>query len=422
VRVVHLNSSGGWGGLECALYDTLASLRAAAPRLRLHLVAPDEGLLTERARELGVGVHVLPFPAALARLGDAGAAGPAGGVRLARVCGRLAGAAPATWRYALRLRRSLSALAPDLVHTHGLKTHLLGAWARPRGVPVVWHLHDYAGRRPLAGRLLRPAARRAAWAVANSRSVAEDLRAVGGGRLKVSVIYNAVDLERFRPEGRALDLDALAGLPPAATGTLKVGLVSTYARWKGHRTFLEALSLLPPGAGVRGYVVGGPVYRTEGSQVGAEELREAARALGVADRVGFTGFVAEPWAAMRALDVVVHCSTEPEPFGLVIAEAMACGRAVVAARAGGAGELFEEGADALGHPPGDARALAAQLLRLVSDVELRAALGRAARRTALARFDRARLAAELLPLYRRLGAEGRETAAPGALDAVATER
>ena len=57
---------------------------------------------------------------------------------------------------------------------------------------------------------------------------------------------------------------------------------------------------------------------------------------------------------MRALDIVVHASTQPEPFGMVIIEGMACGKAVIAGQAGGAAELFVDGENALAHAPGDA--------------------------------------------------------------------
>ena len=412
MKIVYLNSSGGAGGLESALFDMMSSVREAEPGWSLNLIVPDGGALAERAKGIGVGVTVLPFPSSLARLGDAGAGGPAGrGVGPAKLLARLFTSSFATAGYVLKLRRVLKELAPDLVHTHGLKTHVLGAWAAPRGVPVVWHLHDYAGRRPVMARLLRASSRRASAAFANSESVAADAREVfgRGGRVRVRTVYNAVDLEHFRPEGEAADLDALAGLQPAGEGTIRVGLVSTLARWKGQRTFLEALSLLPERLRVRGYVTGGALYRTEGSQYRPEELKKMAREFGVEGRVGFTGFVPDAAAAMRALEVVVHASTEPEPFGLVIAEAMACGRAVVAGRAGGAAEIFTEGADALGHAPGDARSLAACIERLVESPELRLALGRAARETAEQRFDRARLAAELAPVYREVCEAGKES-------------
>ena len=108
---------------------------------------------------------------------------------------------------------------------------------------------------------------------------------------------------------------------------------------------------------------------------------------------------------MRALDVVVHASTQPEPFGLVIAEAMACGRAVIASAAGGAGEIVTPGHDALAVAPGDVDGLADAVRRLVQDPVLRESLSRAARESAVVRFDRARLAAEVAPLYRSLLAE-----------------
>jgi glycosyltransferase involved in cell wall biosynthesis len=84
---------------------------------------------------------------------------------------------------------------------------------------------------------------------------------------------------------------------------------------------------------------------------------------------------------------------------MVIAEAMAAGRAVVAVRAGGSGELFEDGVDALGHRMADVDDLARQLLRLVQDRPLRESLGRAARASALNRFSAQRMAAEFRQVY-----------------------
>jgi glycosyltransferase involved in cell wall biosynthesis len=374
----------------------VASLRAAEPSWRLFIVAAEDGPLPARARALGAETRTLPFPRALAGLGDAGA--PVhGGLRMG-----MARAAPGAALYLARLRRLLKATAPDVVHTNGFKMHLLGAWAAPRGARVVWHLHDFvSNRRAMAG-LLRRSAVRAAGAVAVSRSVAADAAAVCGSALRIRTVYNAVDLDRFTPAGPAAELDAAAGMAPAPAGTVRVGLVATMGRWKGHEVFLRAVSALPRELPVRAYVVGGGIYRTAGSEVDADALRRTAAELGIADRVGFTGFVDEPAAAMRALDVVVHASTQPEPFGLVIAEAMACGRAVVASAAGGAGEIVTPGQDALATYPGDVEGLSRAIRRLVEDAGLRDRLARAGRETALRRFDRARLAAEVAPLYRSL--------------------
>jgi glycosyltransferase involved in cell wall biosynthesis len=150
------------------------------------------------------------------------------------------------------------------------------------------------------------------------------------------------------------------------------------------------------------------------------ELKAVAEKLGITDRVGFTGFVAEPAAAMRSLDIVAHASTQPEPFGLVIIEGMACGRAVIASEAGGAAELIQTKlrpnstgistsiateTNALGHPPGNAAQLAERIAQLAADPSLRARLGAAGRATVEQRFNRQRLARELIPIYQSLTAE-----------------
>jgi glycosyltransferase involved in cell wall biosynthesis len=100
--------------------------------------------------------------------------------------------------------------------------------------------------------------------------------------------------------------------------------------------------------------------------------------------------------------LVVHASTDPEPFGLVIAEAMACGKAIVVSLAGGAIELTESGTNALTHLPGDAPALAARIEELARNRRLRQQLGAAGRAIAERCFTRTRMALELTPIYQEL--------------------
>jgi glycosyltransferase involved in cell wall biosynthesis len=392
MRVMFLSGSAALGGAERSLLDILASLRAAQPSWALHLAAAAEGPLVTRANALGVTTEVLPFEGALSRLGETGG--------IAALGAGLARASLSATRYLAKLKALLAARSPEIVHTNSLKMHVLAARARPGA--LVWHLHDYIGARRLSSRLLRWNAAACAAAVANSESVAADARKVLGPSVPITAIHNAVDLERFSVSGDALDLDALAGLPPPADAIVRVGLVGTFAHWKGHTTFLDALSRLPADLNVRGYVVGGALYQTTGSQYGLDDLKRRAEHLGLNGRVGFTGFVEHPERALRALDIVVHASTAPEPFGLVIAEAMACGRAVIASELGGASEVFTPGVDALSHAPGNADSLAARLVELARDGEARRRLGVAGRRTAEQRFDRRRLAANLLPVYERV--------------------
>jgi glycosyltransferase involved in cell wall biosynthesis len=361
--------------------------------------------LIDAARALGAAAAVLPLPAAAGELGDS-ALGSRGARAALSLLLRGPAAAWVAWRYARRLRRLVDALRPDVVHSNGIKFHLLTRLARLRGTTVVWHLHDFVGRRALMAPALRWAARAASGAVAISQAVARDARGVLGS-LPVEVVANAVDTERFAPgPGDGAWLDGLAGLPPAGLSAVRVGLVATYARWKGQDVFLRAARRAAadlPGREIRFYVVGGPIYQTRGSQWSEDELRRQGAELSAAGRLGFVGFRRDTPEVYRALDVVVHASTQPEPFGLTIAEAMACGRAVIVARDGGAAELFTHGEDAVGFPPGDDAALSRAVADLVCDPERRRRLGDAARRTALDQFRRERLGPQLLDAYRRFG-------------------
>ncbi|MGH8013678.1 MAG: glycosyltransferase family 4 protein [Candidatus Binataceae bacterium] len=414
MKVLFLNPSGHLGGAERVLLDLMASIRTARPDWLLQLIVGERGALLESAQALGVATDVIAFPPSLATLGDAGAGGPAGAqVGWLTMGAKFGAAAYSLHSYVKKLRHAIITATPDVIHSNGFKMHLLAVRATPRSTPVLWHLHDYVGMRPVMSRLMKLYARQCAVIVANSISVAHDACVTLRGRTPVFTLRNAIDLTRFRPIGPRLDLDALAGMEPAAKGVVRVGLPATTARWKGHEVFLRAMAAIPAECPLRGYVIGGSLYRTTGSQYQLDELREMARRLGLEHRVAFTGFVDDMASAMRVLDIVVHASTQPEPFGLVIAEAMACACAVITSATGGAAETIEPGANALTHPAGDVAALAALITRLVKNPTERSRLGAAALRTATAAFDRARMAGEIAPIYRRICAGGNGVAEAG---------
>lgn len=377
MRIAFLTVSVEMGGSERSLIELLRALRRRRPDWSFDVVVPREGPLAAQVRAAGGSAVILPMPAALARLGERGGMA-------------LPAAAAAAVGYARRLRRLLRDLGADVVHSNGVKFHVIAAWIQNRRTPLVWHIHEYVTPRRLTRLLLRRAAGRVAVAAANSHSVARDLAVATGDRVRIETIYNGIDLCEFSPgsgDRDRADLDARAGWAPAPPGTVRIGLVATFGRWKGHDVFFRAIAGMDAALPVRAYVVGGAVYDTAGSQYSLEELQRMAAAAGVAERVAFTGFVERTAPVLRALDIVVHASTQPEPFGLAIAEAMACGCAVVVSDAGGAAEIIEPGHDALTHPPGDAAALGGVLRRLVTDASLRDRLGVAARASAVAKFD-----------------------------------
>ena len=395
MKIVYLNPVGALGGGERSLLDLLASLRKADPQLQGHLIVCTDGPLIEAAKAIGVQVQLLQMPAAITRAGDSR-------LRNARfreldTFAGLIGAGFAAKRYASVLRDAIVPIQPDIVHSNGIKTHLLTSLARLDQIPRIWHVRDFLSSRPLVGRLLRYAANAATSIIANSQAVADDVRATLGRKsalVPLEVVYNGIDTAHFSP-----------GSLKGADETIRVGIVATYARWKGQDLFLQAARRVIErnlAVAIRFYIIGGPIYQTAGSQFSESELRALAARLGISQQVEFVPFQDDPLDSYRSLDVVVHASTQPEPFGRTIVEAMSCARAVIVSAEGGASELFRDGTDAIAVPPRDADALANGIMRVVLDPALRQRLGCAARETATQRFDRARLGPQILQIYRRL--------------------
>jgi glycosyltransferase involved in cell wall biosynthesis len=260
---------------------------------------------------------------------------------------------------------------PGWIHSNGFKTHLLTALATSKNTPIFWHIHDFIGQRPIMRKALNFVWRKGIIAIAVSSAVAKDF-SLCVPKCPLVVWRNTVDTLKFAPVGMEVaNLDRLANFDSNWSG-VRVGMIATYARWKGHDIFLRAASLLSNlTEPVRFYIVGGPVYQTSGSQWTPEDLRAMVGRYGLEGKVGFVPFQSDTSPIYRALDIVVHASTKPEPFGLVIAEAMACAKPTVAVLEGGAAEIGTDGVDCLGFKSGDHAGLADCLRKLIHDRGLR---------------------------------------------------
>jgi glycosyltransferase involved in cell wall biosynthesis len=397
VRVLFLNPIARMGGAEQSLLDLFASLRA---EVALGLLTLENGPLVDAARSLGIPTEIIPTPEDLMQLGDFGAT-----ATLRTVTGFIRRATRQPRELVTFLRRlgaAVSAFAPDIIHSNGIKTHLLSSVIAPAGPALVWHVRDFLSSRPLVRKALPPLSRRVSAAFAISRAVEQDLRGVVP-ELPVAVVYNAVDLDRFKPRrGDPAVLDGPAGLGAGSEETVRIGLVATYARWKGHRVFLEAAAQAIAGSTrpLRFYVIGGPIYRGAGAQITESELREWVARLGLTLHVGIVPFLKTPEHAFNALDLVISANTAPEPFGRTIVEAMASGVPVICAPAVGALEAL----------PADSvyrlevltsTTLATAILQLCSQPETRAMLRRRGLDAAAA-MSRERLRERVLELYRCL--------------------
>lgn len=367
LRVVYVTPVGFVGGAEVSLLELLRGIDRE--RFSREVVCLDPGPLVSRVQALGVPVRVIPMPRRIARLS---LRGRRSGSR------EVLAAVPGSLTCALCIARHLVSARADLVHTNGTKAHLLGGVAaRLAGVPVLWHARDFLGD----SRIERLLCWAGTWLprriVANSGAVAASWTRRGCPPGRVMAIHNGVDPARFRPEDAGASFRQALRIPP---GVPLVGMVGLLAPWKGQIEFLEAACLVAqrvPQA--RFVIVGDEVYQTNGHGNFAGAVRERARELGLGDRLALAGYQEDIPSVMAALDLVVHSSTAPEPFGRVLVEAMAAGRAVVATDAGAVREILGEGEGGILVPPGEVRPLADAIASLLADPSRRDRLARAGR-------------------------------------------
>ena len=167
--------------------------------------------------------------------------------------------------------------------------------------------------------------------------------------------------------------------PPPAGRVSSVVIVGRIVPSKGQHLFVATFSDAFHDSDTNATLVGGALLGEADYESGLRAGIDAGPARG---RVELTGHVQSAAPHLAAADIVVHASTMPEPYGLVVAEAMAAGRPVIATTSGGPAEMITDGVDGLLVPCGDIAALAAALQRLDTDPALRARLGAAALDTA----------------------------------------
>jgi len=213
---------------------------------------------------------------------------------------------------------------------------------------------------------------------------------------KTRVLYNGVDLEQFRPRTPTGYLHRELGLSADAQ---LIGTIGQIGLRKGQDVLLRAAALIADRSPTAHYLIIGErnSEKSESRQF-ESALRDAARGP-LAGRVHFLGRRNDIPSLLSELTLLVHTARQ-EPLGRVLLEAAASGAAVVATDVGGTREIFPPEADAARlMPPDDAGALAAAMLELLEDCQLRGHLGAAARRCAEERFDIRKSVDELIRHY-----------------------
>lgn len=339
VRVLELLATGTNGGAQEHVYGLLTRIDAA--RYDVHVVSLTPGSAVRKLERHSIPVTVIDEP------DDAIATGA--------------------------LAALMGDLRPEIVHNHMYRAEIVGTRAAialgevGRSRPyVVSTVHSSRVRSDEDRTVLRRLTPRMDRLIAVSRSIVEKLRHEGRDTAPITLIHNGVDLERYDHQDPCCTLREEYGLPEDAP---IVGVVARLEPEKGHPTLLDAWpAVLRAVPRARLLVVG------EGSR--REALEEQVQTLGIAHAVVFTGRRDDVPAVTAALDVAVLPSYR-EAQGLTILEAMALSRPVVASNVGGIPEMVEDGVTGLLVPPHDPAALAAAIVRLLTDHPLADMLARA---------------------------------------------
>lgn len=289
----------------------------------------------------------------------------------------------------------LRTLHVDLAHLINAPWRGSDDWlpaCRVTGIPCIATAGTLLPKKP--GPLQRFLVRRFNRILAVSQSVADGLGLVGITK-NVQVVHPGIDVESFRAQLHKSRGEIRTELGVGAT-TILVTMVGNIRQWKGQHVALEALERLP--ADVRRnfhlLLVGATPVNDPGY---SEQIRAMAEQPEVGSHVSFLGERRDVAELFSASDLALHASLSPEPFGLVLVEALAVGTPVIASNRGGPTEILTPDCGFL-FDPDRPEELAMLLESLSQDRDLLARLGKAARARA-EHFTAQRMAKEVQEAY-----------------------
>jgi glycosyltransferase involved in cell wall biosynthesis len=382
-RVLFFNQTGLYGGAERSLYDLVTHYPGDC-----RVVLMRQGPLYDDLSAAGVDAHVLAT--------DGNGAPPPGWRGLtSRFCSIVLAMIGL-----VRLSRGY-----DLIYANSMKAAVIGAVTKPfHQRKLIWHLRSLLIPEHFTG-LARWVAR---WCgnygidlvIANSNATARAYQ-TNGGKHRPLTAYNGFALNAFmhhsRRELRA-QLVREHGLDPARP---IIGMIGRIGHWKGQVPALMGLSM---GTNWQFMVVGEALFESEKFR---QDFREKAAHLAQGGNVFFLGHRNDVAEIMGGVDVVIHASTLPEPFGRVIVEAMLAGTPVIASNGGGVPEILEDGVTGRLVEPNNAPALRAVIAAALCETEKSQRMAIAARAYAERTFA---LEVTLPPIWQALRNVAAQTA------------
>lgn len=255
----------------------------------------------------------------------------------------------------------------DIVYTNTSVIFAGGISAKLCKVKSIWHIREIIKskyERFIVSRIVNTFSD---YIIANSKATAE---AISKNKDKVKVIYNAIDIEKdINLEYIDEAYNEVAATVVRSNNKIKVGMAGRINRWKGQKLFVDMAKLVSQDNDNVEFLIAGNVYK--GEDYILDDLKEYILESGVKDKIGLLGQVDNMNSFYKNIDIFILPSIQPEPFGLVVIEAMNNKLPVVATNHGGPVEIIENNIDGFLVDYKDAKEMAQVVNKLIKDKELR---------------------------------------------------
>lgn len=361
VVVLFVHHSNDLYGADVMLLETVRRLDPL--RFSAHVVLPSDakgtgGLCAELAR-IRVGVTWMPLPIFRRKY-----------LRPRYLFSYLARSITSFFK----LRSLILELEANIVHLNTLAVAPTALSVRAASVPIVWHVHEIIRRPVIVRRLMHRACAAFSQRVLCISLAVKDNLVLDQPAIQpiVRVIPNGIDTQHFAKQDRSSESLRFGRI---SSQSLLIGMIGRINQWKGQDVLIKAASLLRGEFPELNWVIVGSVFADEHHH--REQIDAQLRELDLSDVVTILDFTDEVPSILSSLDIYVHLSKQPEPFGLAIVEAMSAELPVVATAPGGPSEIVLDGVTGLLVPPNDPASTAKALRELILNPETRKKMGAA---------------------------------------------
>ncbi len=219
-----------------------------------------------------------------------------------------------------------------------------------------------------------------------------------GIKNNIVTIYNAIDVEEFQSRVTN-DAELIRKELGIKEGSPLIGVVGNFQEWKGQMTVVRAVDILRTKYPNLICLLIGDVSNSKKDREYFEKVKKEINKKDLGKNIITTGYREDVPNLINSLDIMVHTSIEPEPFGRVLIEGMCLGKPVIATNMGGACEIIENGVSGILLSPSDPGALSDKIGHLLDHADFRQEIGKDALKRTKERFGLEKFSTEINSLY-----------------------